>query len=469
MTRGSRIVAEGSATNPIIFTTASVDNNFDGVADDDDMNGFPDAWTSGDFFLDSTPKTAPLAPLNASGSANSGLWGGLFVLGHAPTNLADNLLGYGQEVVPGLSGFGGVANAQFGGIEANDDSGALRYVSVRHAGAPLASNDENAALYLGSVGRRTRVDHVETYVSTDDGIEIVGGTVEATHLVVGFVGDDSIDLDWGYAGTLQFVFILQTFFNQNDGSPFGILSGDSLFEIDGAECTSNLNVRRTFGGVGVDNAPWPQSDPQLWNVTAIGSALVASPDFTPVSVASANEGIELRDGFSGRFYNSIFVNQGTMPALDIAIADCPCRLHPAGSSDRDATGRGQQHLRRRSRARGGRVDRDQQWRHDLEPRRRPWQRREQSLLQRTRERGHQLRSKGKRSRQTLADSQVQPDRPSARARSCWGRGRSPPDRIDHRARRDLSRRLRRRGAGSLDDGMDGAQRRRNSRGLSDRE
>ena len=111
MTRDGTIVANGTANNPIIMTTAAVDNNGplgagppDNVADDDDGNGFRDAWTLGDVFLDDTPTTAPLAPLNAAGGQNVALWGGLVVLGNASTNLSDPCgTGQGTCTVEGLT------------------------------------------------------------------------------------------------------------------------------------------------------------------------------------------------------------------------------------------------------------------------------------------------------------------------------------------------------------------------------
>ena len=81
-----------------------MDNDNNGVADDADANGFEDRWDPGDTFLDDTPTTAPLAPLNKAGFANVALWGGLVILGRAPTNLADKCgVGYGKCVIEGCT------------------------------------------------------------------------------------------------------------------------------------------------------------------------------------------------------------------------------------------------------------------------------------------------------------------------------------------------------------------------------
>src|SRR5262245_20104219 len=137
VTQTGRLNAVGSPTNPIIMTTAAVDNNSDGVADDVDAPiGFEDEWQPGDLFLDDLPSTSPLSPLNTAGLSNTALWGGLVLLGNAPTNLADKCgVGYGKCTVEGLTvpGFP-VADATYGGIEPHDNSGTLRYISIRHAG-----------------------------------------------------------------------------------------------------------------------------------------------------------------------------------------------------------------------------------------------------------------------------------------------------------------------------------------------
>src|SRR5262245_58424916 len=121
VTKDGTIIADGTANNPIIFTTAAVDNNGplgvgppDNIADDDDGNGFKDEWVPGDLFLDDTPTTAPLSPLAPNGTANVALWGGLVILGEAGTNC--ETVGGGTCTVEGLAvpGFP-VTDCQYGG------------------------------------------------------------------------------------------------------------------------------------------------------------------------------------------------------------------------------------------------------------------------------------------------------------------------------------------------------------------
>ncbi len=332
VTQAGRIVAEGTKGNgvtpglPIIMTTAAVDNNLDGIADDDDLNGFEDAWVSGDLFLDSDPKNAPLAPLNKAGKANVALWGGLVILGNAPTNDADKAgLGFGKATVEGLTvpGFP-VADVTYGGLLPHDNSGRLRYVSIRHAGDEIGEGNELNGLSLGGVGDGTVIDNVEIYCNFDDGIEWFGGTVNGSHLAVFFVGDDMFDLDEGYTGVNQFMFGIMPFFNENDGAAYGSASGDKAGENDGdnyrpdnVALNNNVTVRINIDQSVVNTTPWPLSNPIEYNMTVIGSTPDAGQEFTPASPAATNRGIQFRNGFAGEVWNSIIVNTGAETGIEI--------------------------------------------------------------------------------------------------------------------------------------------------------
>ena len=170
ITRGAQIFAEGTADNPIIFT-----------AEDDDVND------PGDFL-----------------SEDRGEWGGLLILGRATVARpggSDNIEGL---TVENRTAFGGGDNP-----DDEDNSGVLRYVSIRHGGAALAPGDEINGLTLGGVGSGTEIDYIEVFANFDDGIEWFGGTVNVKHATVAFCGDDSFDYDFGYRGNGQFWFSLQ--------------------------------------------------------------------------------------------------------------------------------------------------------------------------------------------------------------------------------------------------------------------
>ena len=326
VTQTGRIVANASAANPIIMTTAATDNNNDGVADDVDVNGFEDPWNPGDVFLDDTPTTAPLAPLNKAGQPNVALWGGFVVLGNAPTNHANkNGVGYGKAIVEGLTvpGFP-TADATFGGVNPHDNSGIIRYVSIRHAGDEIGEGNELNGLSMGGLGDGTTIDHVEVYANFDDAFEWFGGTVNTRYLAAFYVGDDMFDLDEGYTGINQFLFGIMPFFNANDGSPYGSASGDKAGEFDGdnyrpdnVALNDDVNTRVDVTNSVVDPTPWPLSNPAMYNMTLIGSTPDAPQFFTPASAASTNRGIQFRNGFVGTVWNTIVVNTGAETGIEI--------------------------------------------------------------------------------------------------------------------------------------------------------
>lgn len=323
VTQTGRIVANGSAAEPIIFTTAAIDNNNDGIPDS--SGGFLTPWTPGDTFYDDAPKTAPLSPLDAAGNANLTLWGGVAVLGNAPTNNANKgAVGFGKTLVEGLTvpGFP-AAFATYGGVLPHDNSGIIRYVSIRHAGDEIGSGNELNGLTLGGVGDGTTIEYVEIYCNFDDGIEWFGGTVNGKYLAVFFAGDDSFDIDEGYTGTNQFCFGIMPFFNQNDTTAFGSGSGDKLVEFDGdnyrpdnTAFNDNVSIRLDVTQTVVDTTPFPLSNAEFWNLTGIGSTLF-SPAFTPVSAASTNRGFQFRNGAAGGLFNSIIVNTGAETGFEI--------------------------------------------------------------------------------------------------------------------------------------------------------
>lgn len=327
VTQTGRIVANGTAASPIIFTTAAVDNDADGNADIA-QNGFEKPWVAGDLFLDNFPVTAPLAPLQKDGvNDTTGLWGGLVVLGNAPTNNANKSgVGYGKTLVEGLTvpGFP-AAFATYGGILPHDNSGILNYVSIRHAGDEIGNSNELNGLTLGGVGDGTTISNIEVYVNFDDGIEWFGGTVNGRNLAVFYVGDDSIDVDEGYTGLNQFVFTIQSFFARNDGSVFGSVSGDKIGEMDGdnyrpdnTALNDNVNIRLDVTQSVVDTTPWPLSNTNFYNWTGIGSALQATRDFTPAALPAGTKlGIQFRNGFAGNVFNSIILNTGSQPGITL--------------------------------------------------------------------------------------------------------------------------------------------------------
>lgn len=160
VTRGSKLVAKGTAAAPIIFS--SDDEGYDG----------------------------------------SNEWGGLVLHGYAPHNKCADAGTYCNIDAEGESGFAG-------GYDATDSSGTLEYVVVTEGGYEFSAGNELNGISFVAVGNGTTVDHVQVNANSDDGIELFGGTVNIKHLVITAAEDDSIDWDEGYTGNIQYALIKQ--------------------------------------------------------------------------------------------------------------------------------------------------------------------------------------------------------------------------------------------------------------------
>lgn len=185
--RGNRIDAQGTATAPIIFTSAQ---NVRGTASDTDQ----------------------------------GQWGGVVLLGRAPVtdctvgSLATNNCERDTE--------GATNPARFGGSDTAYDAGSMKYVQIRYSGFVLGSGSELQSLTTGGVGSGTTFDYFQSVNSSDDGAEFFGGVVNFKHYIAVNADDDSLDADTGVQGKFQYVLLLQ----RN-------ADGDAFMEIDstGAE------------------------------------------------------------------------------------------------------------------------------------------------------------------------------------------------------------------------------------------
>ena len=150
------------------------------------------------------------AKINAIGTATNpivmsakngqvGGWGGLVILGNAPINqtATQYIEGIVEGSLPGV-------DTSYGGNDSNDNSGTLRYVRVEYAGATIGENNELNSFTFGGVGAGTTIDHCQAYFGDDDGFEFFGGCVNAQYLVATGTTDDSFDFDFGYTGKIQF-------------------------------------------------------------------------------------------------------------------------------------------------------------------------------------------------------------------------------------------------------------------------
>jgi len=160
--RGSKLVAEGTADQPIVFTSSK-----------------------------------------APGSRARGDWGGLILNGRAPINNCS------AETTDVCQQFGEGGTGFFGGSDPNDNSGVLTYVRVEFAGTLISPDNELNGIAFQGVGSGTEIDHIQVHMNADDGVEFFGGTAQAKHVLVTGVGDDGIDWTDGWTGAVQFAVVQQ--------------------------------------------------------------------------------------------------------------------------------------------------------------------------------------------------------------------------------------------------------------------
>ena len=153
--QGGTILAEGTSTNPIVFTSN-----------------------------DATP--------------NPGDWGGIIVLGRAPINSVTGGDATSTSEIGGLP---------YGGSMANDSSGMLRYVRVEFSGGSASASSENNGFSFYGVGNGTTIEFIQAFEGLDDGVEFFGGTVNASYISVVGAQDDSVDWTEGFTGMLTDVYI----------------------------------------------------------------------------------------------------------------------------------------------------------------------------------------------------------------------------------------------------------------------
>jgi hypothetical protein len=196
ITRGAKIMADGTAANPIIFTSNE-----------------------------------------AVGARNEGDWGGLVILGLAKNNQPGGVANI-EGIVP-------TTDSQYGGNFDNDNSGILRYVRVEFAGIALEPNKEINGITFGSVGNLTTIDYVQVSFSGDDSFEWFGGTVNCKHLVAYRGLDDDFDCDFGFRGKVQFALSIR------DKDLYDAPGDSNAFECDNdaAGSTATPKTRPIFSNV----------------------------------------------------------------------------------------------------------------------------------------------------------------------------------------------------------------------------
>ena len=229
--KGAKLFAEGTQSEPIVFTT-----------------GRPAA------------------------TRQPGDWGGIVLLGNAPTN---------RSTPPVIEG--GISRT-YGGTVANDNSGALRYVRIEFAGIAADPNSEINSLTLGGVGSGTIIENIQCSYGNDDSYEFFGGTVNAKNLIAYATADDDFDFDFGYRGNIQFGISLR--------DPNFVDAGDAA---NGIECNND----------GTGTTAQPYTRPVMSNFTFVGPNNQLASNGTVL--ANHNFNMRWRAATQFEVYNSILM------------------------------------------------------------------------------------------------------------------------------------------------------------------
>jgi hypothetical protein len=165
ITRASKLVAEGTADAPIVFTSSKEE-----------------------------------------GQRARGDWGGLIINGRAPVN--------GCNEAP-CESFGEGGTGYYGGSNDADSSGVLKFVRVEFAGNLISPDNELNGIAFQGVGSGTVVDTIQVHMAADDCIEFFGGTVSVKRVLCTGIADDNLDFTDGWVGNLQFL-VAQQFDDAGD-------------------------------------------------------------------------------------------------------------------------------------------------------------------------------------------------------------------------------------------------------------
>jgi hypothetical protein len=283
--RGGKLMAEGTADAPIIFTSVA----------DEIIPG-------------------QIASPNLDPDLN-GLWGGVIILGSARISASNEGVDVVEVQIEGIPTSD--PNGLYGGDNDADNSGVIKYISIRHGGTNIGSGNEINGLTLGGVGSGTVIENVEIVSNQDDGIEWFGGTVNVKNVVVWNVGDDGLDTDQSWGGTVENFYVIT-------------VAGHN-FELDGPEGSYQAGHIIKNGVVVASNDDRAAED--LINVDE--NSIVTLEN---IYITSILEGMQInRVTAPGVVFNNIMLD---VPAADLANyvnGAVPSGVVAGGSSPADAS------------------------------------------------------------------------------------------------------------------------------------
>lgn len=205
VTKGAKLIAQGTSTSPIVFTSA-----------------------------------------NAEGNRNKGDWGGIILLGKGAFNINN-----GVNTIEGIPVVTGITDTEYGGgttPDDNDNSGILKYVRIEYAGYNYGTDQEINGLTMGAVGNGTTIDYVQVSYANDDSFEWFGGAVNCSHLVAFNGFDDDFDTDNGYSGKVQFCLAIRDPFLADKSESNCFESDNNKTSVAGTKYTTSIFSNCTLVG-----------------------------------------------------------------------------------------------------------------------------------------------------------------------------------------------------------------------------
>lgn len=315
ITKGSKIIAQGTQADPIVFTS----------------NEEP-----------------------AGNGRASGDWGGLIILGNGVINTpGTNVSCTGCGTSPNVNmieGFAAYDATQlYGGTDNADNSGVLSYVRIEFAGVALSgtANSEINGLTLGGVGSGTKLDHVQVSFSGDDAIEWFGGAVNAKHLIAYRTLDDDFDVDFGYQGNVQYGLIVRDP-NLADASKVESFECDNFNAgIGRTPITTGTFSNITVVGPTRDGNTTPGSNLFLCaaqirrnaGVSIFNSIFTGWPKGLQIAGSATQDNFQTTNVDSAAYFQNNWIIGATGKTVDVSASTSPQTFYDAifGSGNNDST------------------------------------------------------------------------------------------------------------------------------------
>ncbi|GAA4914801.1 hypothetical protein [Mucilaginibacter defluvii] len=225
---------------------------------------------------------------NAPGSRAAGDFGGIILLGDAPTNQPDYTEIEGLPYIPGT-------NTTYGGTDVTDNSGIMQYVRIEYAGYLLIADQGVNGLTCGGVGSGTTLDHIQVTYAGDDSFEFFGGTVNASYLIAAGGFDDDFDFTYGYTGTIQYAVVLKALNSTHSTIGTPTISDANGIESDNDRQGSSLT---------------PKTRPVLKNFTVLGTS-TDNPVLRLGARFRRNTNFDLQNSVIGGFPAGVTVENGS--------------------------------------------------------------------------------------------------------------------------------------------------------------